>query len=134
MKSLQFYISIITIILIFGQCTPKSSFVNLQDNSLYGLHGKLSAQDGQGKELSAILLEASALMQSARGCHLYMVSLDTENPDEVWITEIWESKEDHDNSLSLPGVKELIGKAVPLLDESPQGGQQLSVLGGLGIK
>lgn len=106
----------------------------MENDTCYGLHGSLVAKEGKAKELSKILLDASALMQSAKGCHLYAISMDNNNPNEVWITEIWESKEDHDNSLSLPGVKELIGKAIPILERSPQKGQELEILGGLGIK
>ena len=106
----------------------------MEDSTLYGLHGKLTAQDGKGPQLSKILLEASALMQSAQGCHMYMVSIDPENPDAVWVTEIWESKEDHGNSLSINGVKELIGQAIPILEGRPQKGQELKILGGLGVK
>lgn len=106
----------------------------MEENTYYGLHGKLVAKEGKGKELSRILLDAAALMKSAKGCHLYAVSIDSSNPNEVWVTEIWETKEDHANSLNLPGVKELIGKAIPILDGSPQKGQELEILGGLGIK
>lgn len=106
----------------------------MENESLYGLHGKLVAKDGRGEALARILLEAAALMESAPGCHLYAVSLNRADPNQVWVTEIWDSKADHDNSLSLPGVRELIGKAMPLLDGSPQGGQELKVLGGLGVK
>ncbi len=106
----------------------------MEDNSFYGLHGKLVAKEGKAKELAQILLDASALMQSAKGCRLYVVSVDNDNLNEVWVTEIWDSKEDHGNSLNVPGVKELIGRAMPLLDGNPQKGQELEILGGLGIK
>lgn len=99
----------------------------------YGLHGKLTAKAGQEKVLAKILLEAAPLMENAQGCHLYMVSLDDANPADVWITEIWDSEEDHDNSLNLPGVRPLIGQAFPLLEGTPQKGQKLKILGGLGI-
>lgn len=101
---------------------------------MYGLHGKLSALAGKGAELAKILLKASEMMKSAQGCHLYVVGLDKSSPNDVWITEIWDSKEDHDNSLKAPGVRELIGTAMPLLDGMPQKGQELEILGGLGIQ
>ena len=99
----------------------------------YLLHGKLSALSGKGDDLEKILLEASQLMSSAKGCKLYMVSRDVNQAEDIWITEIWDSKEDHDNSLSVPGVKELIGQAMPILDGMPQKGQELKLKGGHGI-
>ncbi|WP_299701372.1 antibiotic biosynthesis monooxygenase family protein [uncultured Pontibacter sp.] len=100
----------------------------------YGLHGKLQATAGNGEQLAQILLEASRLVSNAKGCQLYLVSLDQNTPDGVWVTEVWDSKDDHDNSLQVPGVRELIGQAMPLLAGSPQKGQVLEVLGGAGLK
>ncbi|MEJ8800689.1 putative quinol monooxygenase [Pontibacter sp. H249] len=97
----------------------------------YGLHGKLQAQEGKGNELASILLQASKLVSTAKGCHLYLVSKDAQNSDSIWITEVWDSKEDHDNSLQLDGVGSLISQAIPLLASKPEKGLELEVLGGL---
>ncbi|MGI9541816.1 MAG: putative quinol monooxygenase [Cyclobacteriaceae bacterium] len=99
----------------------------------YGLHGKLKAKESKGDELAAILLEASQLVAPAKGCHLYIVSKDQNDADAVWVTEVWDSKEDHDNSLTVKGVRELIGQAMPLLDGPPEKGQELTILGGAGL-
>ncbi len=96
----------------------------------YLLHGSLAAAEGKGTQLSAILLEAAALVSTAKGCRAYVVSRVADEPDTVWVTEIWDSKEDHDQSLQLPGVRELIGKAMPILAGQPQKGQELEILGG----
>ena len=100
----------------------------------YGLHGHLKAKEGSVQELADILLKASELVSTAKGCQLYMIGMDGSKPNTVWITEIWDSKEDHDNSLQAPGVRELIGTAMPLIDGKPESGQELSILGGFGIK
>ncbi len=99
----------------------------------YGLHGKLQALSGKGQELASILIEASKLVAKAKGCHLYLISQEDPNSETVWVTEVWDSKEYHDNSLKDPEVRALIGKAIPLLDGMPGGGQELVVLGGFGI-
>jgi len=99
----------------------------------YFLHGKLTAKQGHGKELANILMEASALVSNAKGSILYVISLDEKNPNDVFVTEIWESKEDHDNSLNAEGIKELIMKAMPILDGQPEKGQELKLIGGAGI-
>lgn len=99
----------------------------------YGLHGKLQAKAGQADQLAAILIQASKLVSTAKGCHLYVIGKDASDKNSVWVTEIWDSKEDHDNSLKVPGVRELIGQAMPLLDGQPQKGQELELLGGFGI-
>ena len=99
----------------------------------YFLHGKLTAKKGQGENLANILLEASKLVSTAEGCRLYVIGLDEKNLEHVYVTEIWDSKEDHDNSLKVEGVKELIVKAMPILDGQPTKGEELKIIGGAGI-
>lgn len=99
----------------------------------YLLHGKLTAKQGEGKQLADILIKASQLIKTAKGCNFYVVSKDAANENDVWVTEIWDSKEDHDNSLTVAGVKELISKAMPILDGAPTKGQELEMIGGHGL-
>ena len=100
---------------------------------MYFLHGKLTAKAGHRDELSNILLEASKLVANAHGCKIYVIGRDESNQDAVYVTEIWDSKEDHDNSLKLENVRELTKKAMPLIEGQPQKGQELEILGGAGI-
>lgn len=99
----------------------------------YLLHGKLTAKAGQRNELANILLKASELVSTAKGCKLYAISKDENDTNSVYVTEIWDSKEDHDNSLKMEGVRELIMSAMPILDGPPTKGQELEILGGIGI-
>lgn len=99
----------------------------------YGLFGKLVAKKGHADQLAEILIKAAQLMKTAKGCHLYVVSKDETEPNAVFVSEIWDSKEDHAESLNVPGVRELIGQAMPILDGPPQKGQELTILGGAGI-
>jgi len=100
----------------------------------YGLHGKLTAAEGKADQLAELLIQASELVAKTQGCHLYVISKDQTEPNSVWITEIWDSKEDHANSLKLDRVRALIGQAIPLLAGNPQGGQELDIIGGFGIQ
>ena len=72
-------------------------------------------------------------MSGVKGCLLYVISKDEQDPEATWITEIWESKADHDDSLKLDAVKQLISQAMPIIDGPPQKGQELVVLGGKGL-
>lgn len=100
----------------------------------YGLHGKLKATEGNGDKLASILLNASQLISTVKGCHLYLISKDKNHEDSIWVTEVWDSKEDHDNSLKIEAVKEFIFQALPILDGQPEKGQELEILGGAGIE
>lgn len=99
----------------------------------YLLHGKLKAKPEHRDKLAEILLEASRLVSTAKGCNLYVIGKDINDLTAVYVTEIWDSKEDHDNSLNVKGVRELIMKAMPILDEQPTKGQELEILGGAGV-
>jgi quinol monooxygenase YgiN len=101
--------------------------------SKYGLHGQLRSKEGSHQQLTDILLEASRVVSSAKGCRLYLISKDNQDKNAIWITEIWDTKEDHDNSLKLENVKATIMRAMPLIDGMPKKGQEFEVLGGLGI-
>ncbi len=98
------------------------------------LHGKITAKPGHGAELASILLRASALVANAQGCRLYLIGQDEEIPENIWVTEVWDSAEDHQASLQLPDVRALIGEAMPLLAGQPPGGQRLTCLGGHGVQ
>jgi hypothetical protein len=41
--------------------------------------------------------------------------MDINDTNCIWITEVWDIKEDHYNSLKINGVKELISGALPIL-------------------
>ena len=99
----------------------------------YLLHSKLAAKPDAVNELTAILLEAAEGVSKVKGCNLYVIGKDKDDKNAIWITEIWDSKEDHDNSLKAEDAKALISKAIPLLKGQPQKGQELEILGGTGI-
>lgn len=79
---------------------------------MYGLHGKIIAAPGMRAALLGYLLENA---DSMPGCNVYIVSEDTENPDAIWVYEIWDSPEAHQASLNLESVQQTIAKARPLI-------------------
>lgn len=82
----------------------------------YGLIGKMTALPGRRDELLELLRQGAALMGEAPiGCLLYLISTAADDQDALWVTEVWTSKAAHDASLSIEGVREIIGQAVPLI-------------------
>ncbi len=76
--------------------------------SRFGMFGKFTAHPGQRDALVQHLLTAAEIVGREPGCELYVVSTSPTEPDSVWVTEAWRSKADHDASLSLVSVRELI--------------------------
>lgn len=97
--------------------------------SKFLLIGKLIAKQGEREKLTEIMKRASNLMQEkAKGCELYAVGHVDGDENTVYITEIWATKEDHEASLAVEGVRELIGEAMPILAEMPTKGQEITVV------
>lgn len=97
---------------------------------MYGLIGKMTAKAGHRRELASILLGGLAGMP---GCLSYVVANDPEAADVLWITEVWQSKDAHAASLSLPSVRDAISRGRPLIaamervaETSPLGGHGLT--------
>ena len=80
----------------------------------YGLFGKFSSQPGKRDELVQYLLQAAALLKRTPGCVHYVVSTSDE-PDAVWVSEVWSNKEAHDTSLEPEDLRTLIQQARPLI-------------------
>jgi quinol monooxygenase YgiN len=98
-----------------------------------GRYARSSALQGRGDALADGLLRAAALLEDAEGCELYVINRVPGDPDTVWVTEIWASREALDASLQLPGVPELIGEVLPLVDRESMELVELLPVGGLGL-
>lgn len=97
---------------------------------MYGLIGKMTATAGQRDELANVLLGGTEAMP---GCLSYIIAVDPADPDALWITEVWDNRESHAASLTLPAVKAAIVKGRPLIagfsnrvETTPLGGHGLA--------
>lgn len=79
---------------------------------MFGLIGKMRASPGKREELISILLESTGAMP---GCLSYIVAADVQDPEAIWITEVWADEASHKASLELPEVQAAIAKARPII-------------------
>ena len=98
-------------------------------DNMYGLIGKMKAVEGERDALIAILLEG---VHEMPGCLSYVVSRDPTDRDTIWITEVWDRKESHAASLSLPAVRSAIEKGRKLIAEF-ESGIETEPVGGHGL-
>jgi len=96
---------------------------------MYGLIGKIDVVPGQRDALAAILLKTVSGMP---GCLSYVVAYEAGDPDVLWVTEVWESKERHTASLGLPSVLSAIREGQPMIGGFSQRVETLPV-GGFGL-
>jgi quinol monooxygenase YgiN len=94
----------------FALAAPRAS--SGKESAMYGLIGQMLAAPGKRDELIAILAEGTADMP---GCRSYVVARDPANPDAIWITEVWDTRAQHEGSLKLPAVQAAIAKARPII-------------------
>jgi len=80
---------------------------------MYGLIGKMLAAEGKRELLLELLLENAAQMP---GCLSYIIAKDPSDSKAIWITEVWDSKDSHQKSLSLVSVQNTIAKARPFIE------------------
>ncbi|ANU13299.1 hypothetical protein B481_2716 [Planococcus halocryophilus Or1] len=81
----------------------------------FGLYGKFKVQVEDRETLVDILLEAALSMQSLDDCEVYLISTAEEEPDSVYVYEVWKSEKAHQASLSLDSTKLLIQRAKPII-------------------
>jgi len=79
---------------------------------MYGLIGQMKAVPGMRDKLVTILLEGVSGMP---GCLSYVIAHDPLDPNSIWITEVWDSQENHRMSLSMPSVQQAIQLGKPLI-------------------
>lgn len=100
--------------------------------SQYALYTRFITHTHKGNALIEILMRANQIVSDAKGCRLYIINHTPENKDIIWVTELWDTQEDHAISLTLDGAKELVTEAMPLLASPPEQ-VALKAVGGKGI-
>jgi quinol monooxygenase YgiN len=89
--------------------------------------GTLGTQPGRRDELIALLTRRGDELARI-GCLVYEVGFNEEQPDTVFVVELWESEGAHRASLKLDTVRSTIAEARPLLS-GQMDGQHFDVVG-----
>jgi quinol monooxygenase YgiN len=96
------------------------------------LLNRLTARPGQRQPLVEILLESGKLFDDNPACLLYLVSESADDPNLVWVVDLWTSQEAHAEALKARELRPFVERAMPLLEGPPE---QLEVrpVGGKGL-
>jgi quinol monooxygenase YgiN len=93
-------------------------------------YGKATARPGQGEELAGILLTAAAELEGDPGCRLYLINRQADDPDVIWVTELWRDQAALDASLDRIRGSEGVAAAMALVEDWQM--IELEQLGGKG--
>ena len=98
----------------------------------YALLNKLTAKPDQRQQVVDILLESGKLFNDNPNCHLYLVSESADDPNAIWVVDLWTSQEEHEKALQNPQLRPFVEKSLPLLEGMPE---QIEVrpVGGKGL-
>ncbi len=89
--------------------------------------GTLGAVPGRRDELVAHLTRRNSALEAA-GCLLYEVGVSADDPDTVFVVELWTNAKAHRASFQMAEVQESIAQARPLLSGT-FGGFRFDVVG-----
>lgn len=101
--------------------------------SKFGLFGKFTVKEDERESLVSILLEAAESMENLDECEMYHVSICENEPNSVFVYEVWSSENAHRESLTLESTQLLIKQAKPIITGmeriatlKPEGGKGIS--------
>lgn len=97
-----------------------------------GRYVRMVAHPGRGDALADTLLRVAEGLRGAPGCELYLINASVDEPDTVWVTEVWSDADASDRALSgelgevgIGEVLELLAGPPELVDLTPLGGAGL---------
>lgn len=88
----------------------------MKEFSCFGIFGRLATHPGRRDDVVAVFERGEAVLQGMPGCRLYLIGTSENEPDSVFVTEIWDDQEAHEASLQIPEVRGMIQQTMPLLD------------------
>jgi quinol monooxygenase YgiN len=64
-----------------------------------GRYVRMVARPDEGDALADALLHVAENMRKAPGCEMYLVNMSADEPDTVWVTELWADTASSDRAL-----------------------------------
>jgi quinol monooxygenase YgiN len=93
-------------------------------------YGKMVARAGKGPELADLMLAVAEAQEADPGCLLYLLNRQADEPDTLWITELWRSQADLDASIEGLEGNDQVARVRELVADG--GMIELELLGGKG--
>ncbi|MPZ25239.1 MAG: antibiotic biosynthesis monooxygenase [Micromonosporaceae bacterium] len=88
--------------------------------SAHALINRLTTKPGQRGRVVEILIESGRRFDDNPACLLYLVTEAADDPDVIWVTDLWTSRQEHQTALADPALRPYIEQAMPLLVGMPE--------------
>jgi quinol monooxygenase YgiN len=86
----------------------------------FALLNRLTAKPGQRDRVVEILLQSGRLFDNNPACHLYLVAESQDDPDLIWVVDLWTGEEEHAEALNVPEMRPYVEECIPLLEGMPE--------------
>jgi quinol monooxygenase YgiN/mannose-6-phosphate isomerase-like protein (cupin superfamily) len=93
-------------------------------------HGKMTAREGKADELAERMLAAAAELESDPGCELYLINRQADDPNVIWVTELWRDQAALDAAVEKIRGSDDVAAVMELVADG--GMIELDLLGGKG--
>jgi len=99
--------------------------------SKHGLIDVLTCAPEDQDKLFDLLIHIAQHLETIEDCLYFIISKEVNNPTKVWVTELWTSKDAHDQSLADAGdaILDIIHEAMSLVTDERQRATLTPVLG-----
>ena len=89
--------------------------------SMFSVYGRMTTQPGRRDEVVDLIRESVRAGGDASGLIAYTVNAVLEEPDTIWVTELWIDKAAHDTTTHSEPVRKVSQQMFALLTETPAG-------------
>lgn len=86
----------------------------------YALINKMTTNPGRRQEVIDLMLEAGAPFDDDPACLLYLVSAASDDPDVIWVQDLWTDEAAHVAAMSTEEMSGYVKQAMPLLTGMPE--------------
>ena len=90
----------------------------------FALLNQLTAKPGERDRVVEILLESGKLFDRNPACLLYLVADSAEDPNLIWVVDLWTKEEEHSEALKAPEMRPFVEECMRMLEGMPH---QISV-------
>lgn len=80
----------------------------------------MTTKAGERQKVIEIMLKAGKPFEDNASCLLYLVSASKDEPDVIWVQDIWTNKDGHETAMQSDEMATFIRQAMPLLEGMPE--------------
>ncbi|WP_019927510.1 putative quinol monooxygenase [Nocardia sp. BMG111209] len=102
----------------------------MSSENMFSVYGRMTALPGRRDELVTVLHEGFRAGGDDSGLIVYSINAALDDPDTIWLTQLWTDKDAHDATTRSEPVAAVSQRVPPLLARQPEGFYGLTLRAG----